>query len=763
MSIQPDNQIMAQTCELGQARLRLRNDLKFTLHNDAATQWYLVEDESRCGFYRVGIAEYAFLSLLNGKRTLDEAVAKLSSLSCCDDLSEQRAVALARWVVDSGLAQTATSNAKERIGERRKQEQVRQITQWMNPIAVRFPLFNPDLMLSKIYALGHRVIGWPVFCLWLMVCIYGGLTLVMVWGQFWDHQVSALSSMDMLYVAATWMLLKVFHEGAHGLVCKHYGGRVPEFGVLLLLLIPLPYVDVSSSWRFTGKSQRIVTAAAGMLAEMFIASIAIVLWAACSPGPLKYHAGNLFIAASVHTLLFNANPLMKFDGYYMLIDALEIPNLYTRGQTFVKSFCKWLFFGISFDRATEASPVKNRIVRIYGGASFLWMVLICVGLATAAVGMFSGFGLLIALAGSVFWIGLPLMKLGRYLFSEQELENPNKTRFWGIVGSGAAVLALLAAFAPAPGTVRAPMVIQYDDMAVVRTRTAGFVTQLHVVEGQQVTKGAALVTMINPELLADVQRIEAELASAELRANAYRSTGDISSWKIEYESIAALEKQLSELRQQQQQLHIIAPQSGIVVAADLEQLDGAYLKMGDEVISVGSPESVHALALVDQADAAWLRQDTGDTGAWLKVWGTTGGGIEGRIDEVSPRATNHIPHFSFASNYGGPLSTVSRSQVESRIPESSSLMRQKNANMANERISAMRRLAGTGNNAALQAKLIRQCVPVKIKLSAADARRLMVGQTGCMLARRRDECLGSFVWSSTGRWLSSKIFLTHGL
>ena len=125
----------------------------------------------------------------------------------------------------------------------------------------------------------------------------------------------------------TWVVLKLIHELAHSLVCKKYGGRVASCGILVLLMIPMPYVDVTSSWRFENKWKRILTSAAGMLSEVFVAAIACYVWANSQPGPIQYHAGNVIITASLHTLLFNINPLMRFDGYYMLADWLEIPNL----------------------------------------------------------------------------------------------------------------------------------------------------------------------------------------------------------------------------------------------------------------------------------------------------------------------------------------------------------------------------------------------------------------------------------------------------
>lgn len=786
-------EILVQTYELGQATLRLRTDLKFTLQQDKSSNWFLVEDESRGNFFRIGVTEYAFLSLLDGRRTLDEALAKLASLSCCDDLSDSQAASLARWVVESGLAETATSNSFDKILHRRQQVETSKSLQRLNPIAIRIPLFNPDAILTRIYGMTRFAFGFPTLLIWCIVCALGMITLAMIWDDFWNHQISAFTPFDFLWLGASWFVLKIFHEGAHGLACKHYGGRVPQFGILLLLLIPLPFIDVSSSWRFTSKTQRIMTSAAGMLAEIFLASIAIIVWSYASPGPLRFHLGNLIIAATVHTLLFNANPLMKFDGYYMLLDAIEIPNLYTRGRNFVKSFAKWVFFGVPYPSDSDSTHGKIRIVQFYGIASMVWLALITLGLSAAALNLFSGIGLLIASLAALVWVGIPLVQLAKYLIRRHETERPSRLRFASVIAGLIACTAMVTLYAPSPETIRAPVVIVGNQDLLVRSRAAGFVESIHVRTGSEVEAGQALISMRNPQLEADIAKLKIDIESSRVRASIFRSESDLATWQMENETLTGLEKQLRELMEKQSDLTVVAPINGTVESSDLEELDGVYLTSGQVIARIGDRRIPMAIAMVMQSDAAWVRNLAGDNPssihAKVYLWGSQSDGFAARLKSISPKATDRVPHFAFASVYGGPLAVLDRNRVESVLTEGDSEMQQRFANTRQIRHRSLVNFgAARSEGASDELKLTQQFVPIEVEFdggeqvgeryasmdanagwnvlerkTSAGSQKKWPGQTGYVLIRARHQSLGEYIWQNGRQWIAEKIQLNHGL
>lgn len=742
----------AQTYELGQARLKLRKELRFTLHRSGQRQWYLVEDEARGNYFRVNVTEYTFLSLLDGQRTLDEAIAKLASLPVCGDIDENKSASLARWVIESGLAETNASLSLDRIGQAQSQEAFQQNMQWLNPISLRMPLFNPEPIVKHVYRYVRRLIGWPLAIVWFLVCSYGLLHLLMHWQEFWHGRVEAFSSIDLAWIAATWLVLKVIHELSHAITCKHYGGRVPQFGILWLLLIPLPYVDVSSSWRFTSKAQRILTAAAGMMSEAMIAAIAILVWCNASPGPLQYHAGNIFIAATLHTLMFNANPLMRFDGYYILIDWLEIPNLYTRGRQYVKSTCKQWFFGIESTPVSESSVTRTRFVKAYGVASFIWFVLICVTLSLAAAGLIEGIGLLIAIVSTCLWLGVPGYMLVKYLINGSEVENPSRTQF-ALVTSGLVIACLTIMFlVPSPTMVSAPIVVDYAPLKVVRAVAPGFAETIHVQPGQTVKQNDLLITLRSPKLLADIKAVVADIDASKIRVQTFKTTGELGPWQMELETLESLTKQKHELDELIDHLQIRAPIDGTVISRTINQRDETYFNSGDEILSIGNPNAKMAIAMVRQSDAVWLRENN-ESVAKIQLWGKTGGSIIGELNTVNPRTTDSLPHDAFASNFGGPLAVVSRTSVESS--DDQSILRSVSAGQL------QRSFAGQSESQGL--KLVNSYVEVEIGIPSSEADKLMAGQTGIAFVTARNSTLGSYMFSSARAWFNGQVSRTHGM
>ena len=170
---------------------------------------------------------------------------------------------------------------------------------------------------------------------WCVVCLIGVLTALGHRNELVQSSSILLDRDNWLRLAAVWLVLKILHEAAHGLTCLHFGGNVPSAGVLLILFAPLPFIDVTASWRFPSKWHRIATAAAGVYFELFVAAVAIILWNWCDDSVVRHGALNVAATAGVASLLINGNPLMRFDGYYILSDWLELPNLSGSGQKYI--------------------------------------------------------------------------------------------------------------------------------------------------------------------------------------------------------------------------------------------------------------------------------------------------------------------------------------------------------------------------------------------------------------------------------------------
>lgn len=723
-----------QTFQFGQAKLKARDSLRFTMRQTGDDVTYLVENEATAKFFQIGLPQYTFLSLLDGQRTVSQALMQTATILRINALDEQEAANLCKWAIESGLIESEKSRNISRK-ELAEDLAMRQSASLLNPMMLKMPLFNPDSAIDKM----TRYFGWLVSSggalLWIIVVVAGFFQLLRNWDTFVLNRVDSFSSNDLLWFAVAWLVLKLFHESAHGIACKRFGGQVHSCGMLLLLLIPLPYVDVTSSWRFINKWHRIVVAAAGMLVEIFIAAIACMVWAAAEPGPLKYHAGNVIITATLHTLLFNANPLMRFDGYYMLSDFLEIPNLATRGRGYLKSFFKWLYFG------NKPKPIANVgfrgvVVKSYGFLAMAWFFSISLGLSLAASSMFEGFGLIVALVGLILWFGIPILKFTKFVVMGTETETPNRIWFATAMSITCLLLGAFLFVCPSPSVVSAPIVIDFEDLSIVRAEAAGFAKTIHVIDGQNVEAGQLLVSMENRELAAELESLQVDVEIGELRCKTYHKTGDIAALKLELSSLESMYDRVDELTTLVGKLTIRAPQAGVVMASDLSGKEDTYLQPGDELLSIGVTHQLQALALTRQQDVEWIEKTQAED-VQLLVWGHNQQQLSpGKIKRIFPRARDDFPHEAFAASNGGPLAVVPRGQVE------------RTSDSEEEEQSLM---------------LTEPRVQLEITLSAEDRQRLLPGQCGTMLIRSREEKMGPYLASNFLRFIRKNSFRSHGL
>ena len=725
-----------QTFEFSQARLKLKDALRFTMRQTGGAVEYLVEDEVTGRFFRVGLAQYTFLTMLDGRRTVSTAMMKSATILREHAIDEMEAANLCKWAIESGLIASETGNSSARQKEQHEAMRKQKMVSYLNPMMVRFPLFDPDAIVSTI----NRFIGFIISPLgaiaWLVVVGWGFTLLARNWSEFWSDRVSSFGGIDFVWLAVTWVILKVIHELAHSLVCKRFGGRVPSCGILVLLLIPMPFVDVTTSWRFDNKWKRILTSAAGMAAELFIAAIACYIWANSNPGPLQYHAGNVIISATLVTLMFNINPLMKFDGYYMLADFLEIPNLAGHGRQWLKGVFKWLYFG------KKPSPLKEigfrgLAVRAYGILAMLWFFTIAIGLSLAASGLIEGFGLIVALIGCVMWAGIPLFKLCKCSLLGTDTERPNRLWFASALALTAILFVGFLKVCPSPSVVSAPVVIDYEPLSVVRANAAGFAKQIHVANGTSVKQGDLLVTLENPELEHELNSLEIDIQISKISSNALFNAERISEVQLEEESYESMIKRKAELESRIRDLSVYAPQDGIVIARELESSEGQYFQPGTEILSIGKPGEIHAIALTQQTDIDWVEANR-SAPIDLVIWGRhQNDKIEGSIKLINPRAREDLPHEAFAASAGGPLAVVPRSQVQGGSPDS-------------------------GEDSA-EMILTQPRVPIEIALADEFRDQLVAGQTGRMFVRSREQSMGDYLANKFVRFVRENNFRTHGL
>ena len=642
------------TVDIMSMLVKLREDLAISLQVYQGETCYVIEDPLSSRFYRVGLAEYTLLSLLDGQTTIAEAMGKTAAIMGPGALTEQDTAALCKWLIDAGLASTQQSSGAGRLLEVADRSSQQKRAARLNPIFQKVPLFNPDPWATRLIPYTSWMFSGPAVVIWFLTVTYGFSCFWSRWESFHAQSSTILARSNWIWLLVSWLLLKLIHESAHALACKRYGGTVREAGILFILFAPLPYVDVTSAWRFDSKQKRIITSAAGMYAELFIAGCAAIVWSRTDAGLLHQHAQNVMITASVVTVLFNANALMRFDGYYMLADWLELPNLATHGVQWLRHLGRRYVLGMAVQHPTWPEG-KTAWIIAYGFAALAFRIFITVSLILAAEALLFGAGIVLALAAVLFWIVIPGWRLLRCVFCAAGPQPPCRRRIAAVTGFAALILWLGWSFLPWYSRVSAPAIVDYYPLTEIRSPVGGFVSKVLVATGDDVSEGELLVSLRNEELKLEAERLRIEIAQSAQRARKFRQNHEIAAFQVEVKSRAALAARLQQFDIDLANLQIRAPIAGRVTLSELQDRMGTYVPAGDHIMSIGSSENKRIQALVPQQFLEPFRSHTGQPLS-LHIWGFGTRHLEAKLELVHPRASSDLIHPALSSMAGGPLS-----------------------------------------------------------------------------------------------------------
>ncbi len=677
-------------------------------------------------FVRLGFREYTLVSLLDGHTTLAHALAESSQVLGKEALTESEVDQLIDWLLDQGVLRFKDSRSAAVARKAPSNSTQPSMLNRLNPFWLKVPfsgpLKNPDRVLDALMP----AVGWcfhpaAVLAMSLLILV-GALAAASYRTEIWQSSTGILVPENWIPLLLTWVGLKIVHELAHALTCRYHGGSVRETGIIFILLAPMAFVDVTSSWKFASRWRRMSVAAAGMFVELTIASVAVLLWFQVDSIGAKQLLVNVMLAASISTVLFNANPLMRFDGYYLLSDLLKIPNLYSNGTESVKQLLQWVMYGQRKIGACVELRQFPWTVRLYGILASIWKVLICVGLTLTASVLLGGWGVLLAGLGLLNWVGKPLWSAGQD-FRQRYQRSPHQAWRAAIVASTTLGLMAISWFwlpNPFPGYV--PCVVDYAQAAQVRANADGFVQQVLVEPGQAVIAGTPLLQLQNRELEARIAELNAELEAHRTRERVAIDQQDAAAAQIAARDQQATSSMLAELRREQDELTIRAPINGLVVANNLGQRQGTFVKSGDILLVIGNDNYKEVILSIAAEDASaingWQEQS-------VQIHLGSRRRFLASVKRVNPKAVDSLPHPSLSVINGGPLALREQSDDQGQP-----------------------RLAGPRFTA-------------RGKLNAPIAAQLLAGETGVGILYRSDQSLGQWIWESGRRWLERQVAATQ--
>lgn len=666
--------------------VKLRADLKCTPQAYQGRTYWVLKDPVSLRYFRFHEEEYALVQMLDGTVSLADLRRRFEAQFAPQRL---RLADIERFVGRlhaSGLLLSQSPGQGEVLLARAKNERRTKLRAALtNPLVIRFPGVDPERLLTWLY----RRFWWLFHPLVVTACfllIATAAALVTLEFRVFLARMPAMNEFfgprNVLWLAGALLVCKVLHELGHGLTCKHFRGECHSIGFLLIVFTPAMYCDVSDSWLLPSKWRRMAIGAGGMYVELVVAALATFGWWYSQPGLFNNICLSLMFIGSVSTLVVNANPLMRFDGYYILSDFLEIPNLAARGsQALQRTLVRWCL-GIELPQSTYDPHYRGAAFALYAVASNLYRWLVICSILLIAYRILQPYGLRvvgIALAalGTVMLVIVPAWRTVQMLRVPGRAQQARRGRvLTSLLVSIAALVLVLAV--PLPYRVRCATQIEPRDAAAVYVPIAGRLEALHVAAGDEVVAGQPLATLRNTDVELELAALEGRRARVQAELDGLRQgrfVDELAARQIDavVEMLAQVESQLERRRDDFRRLTIVAPADGTVIpparrpaaSSDDTQLStwsgspletenlGAWLDEATLLCQLGDPNRLEALLVVDQADVDLVRPGQR---AMIKVESLPHEVLDGTLSEVARTQLEVAPH-ALTIRGGGTLAT----------------------------------------------------------------------------------------------------------
>lgn len=521
-----------------------------------------------------------------------------------------------------------------------------------NPMALRLPLFDPDGFLAATMHLVRFLFTPFGFVVWLGLVTTGVVLAVLHWQELTEGFTDqVLAAENLVLIALAYPFVKALHELGHGYATKVWGGEVHEIGVMFLVFIPVPYVDASSSAAFDSKWRRAVVGGAGIMVETALAAVALIVWMNVEPGLVRAFAFNVMLIGGVSTLLFNGNPLLRFDGYFVFSDLIEMPNLGQRSNAYIFYLIRTYLFRVKDVPDGVTARGERKWLFTYAIAAFIYRLFISFAIALFVASKFFFIGILLAAWALFNTFVQPLIKGIKYLFTSPELRR-KRGRAIGAVGAVLMGAAGLLFSLPAPYATLSHGVVWLDQDAIIRAKTDGFVARVDATIGTEVSGGQAVVEMSDPNLENQLAILESRLREAQLRLRAVLLVDQVQAQLLR-DRVRLLEDQLAGLQQRRDDLIVRAAVDGKAVIPSAENLTGQLIRQGEVLGYVVGRDDMRLRVAIPQAQAEIVRNRTKDV--QIMFQDAIGTSVQGLLVAEIPQSQDTVPSLALSTQAGGDI------------------------------------------------------------------------------------------------------------
>lgn len=633
-------------------QLRAQVDLKRQMQR--GTHWYVLQDRSSDNVRRLNLAGYAFLGRCDGAVTVQQAWDAQLAASPEEAMAQDEVIELLVALHGRGLLQFDVAPDVENLFHAQDRRQRRRRRGGVNPMAFRLTLGDPSRALDPLARLVPLLFSPTGFWLWLSAVLTASFAAAMHWGELLPYASNVLRSPSYLLMA--WLmypLIKTLHEAAHALALRHYGEHVRLAGVTLIMLNPVPFVDASAADGLRSRHQRALVSAAGIMAEVFLSALAMAVWLAVQPGVVRDVAFVTMFIGGLSTLLTNGNPLLRYDGYYVFCDLLDLRNLATRSGRYWTEGLGRRLLGIRVPTPLDVLPGEHFWLRAYAPLSWVYRLTLSitvglwVGSFSTLVGVFVGATMLIAN------IGLPLWRVVQMLRSATTEDGIRLRAIWraGVLGI---VLVGLLGWLPMPYRTLAEGVVWLPEQAQIRAETDGFIVALHAADGQRVKAGDPIATLDDPRLAA--QRATLAADAAELDVLLFRAIDTAPQDAPDLrERLAYAQAELARVDDKLRRREIRARGDGLLVLPHADEVVGRFHKRGDPIGYLLTTAPTVVRVALPQQEADLVR--SAPPQVQVRLTEEADRVRAGRIGASVPGASTRLPSAALGDTAGGRIAT----------------------------------------------------------------------------------------------------------
>ena len=631
----------------------LRDAAIISRHVYRGQPWYVLRNSLSGRNHRFNAAAYALIGQMDGRRTVQEIWENTGQLSVDASPTQDEVIHLLGQLHDADLIQSdILPSTVEMVRQFRGVQNSGWKQRVANPFFLRFPICDPDRFLEKWGFLTAPLFTRSAFVLWLLIVFSAIVAACLHWPELSGSLSDQLfSPRNLLLLWLVYPLVKILHEFGHAFAVKKWGGEVHEMGIILLALTPLPYVDATASASFPDKQQRIAVAAMGMAVELLLASLALFIWLNVEPGLVSALAYNVMLIGGVSTVLFNGNPLLRYDGYYILADLVEIPNLGQRSTRYLGYLLQKYVLGFADVRSPVTASGEKGWFAIYGPISFVYRMLILVGLILLVSSHFFAIGVLIAIWGAISLLVLPAIRtLSNFLNSPGARHK--RSRIVAIAGGFVLGIVLLLFIIPMPLWTTTQGVVWLPEQSVIRAGTDCEVVEVLAPVEQLVDQGAPLIRGTDPFLKAEIEVLESQLQELYAGYNA-QPLHERLKRKMIMAEIKLLKGDLQQAREVLEKLLVRSPSKGNFILVDAQNLPGRFIRQGEPLGYIVAEHRPTVRAVVRQADIGLVRERI--TGVEVRLAEQSATLLQANIERIVPAADLNLPSAVLGTGGGGNI------------------------------------------------------------------------------------------------------------